>query len=612
MAEYYTFAGDYMSGMDRNYEPADVPMGQMPINKIGISANPMKDQLEQLKARIFQGASQVELGWMGSGKGSAGQGAFTPEMYGHEQREAIRDLAKINEIELTTHGWLGQNSLSGFNPQQGKFAEESQANALHEIKRAVEFAADTARGGPIVVHTGEWHRPFSDAEKSEEYKGRFEGYADEDKKASIYAVNEKTGQITGIPKDVEVWQPKIDEKGEYIHNKETGVAEMEMLKYDDILKRAKLVYPKAKSEEEAVIRFVNDANIKKQEAEALRWAEDREHAQSVIDDIEEKKQYWKELEERTPKDKQELLRNNFIAATGMKPKEGESLTALFDESKRKAERTVTWAKEISAAAAQQVEAAKRDVERIKPIEEVGIKKTANAISDAAMYAYDVEKMKKLEKPLFIAPENIFPESGYGSHPQELKKIILESRKAMQEKLQHRGFKQDEAKKIAEDHVKATFDIGHAYTWRRLFKGSDPTDIEQTNKEFKKWALDQVKDLVKSNVIGHVHISDNFGYYDEHVTPGQGIVPIKEFVDEIKKGEKISINVEPAHQDFQALLGAWDSFGSSIYSALVPAGVDRWTEVQNSYFGSTGSPNYLVGEEIRPSEDWALWSGTRIE
>jgi hypothetical protein len=65
MADYYVFASDYRTGMDRYYEPIAVGPTEMPINKLGISTPPMKEQLESLKARIFQGASKVELGFMG-------------------------------------------------------------------------------------------------------------------------------------------------------------------------------------------------------------------------------------------------------------------------------------------------------------------------------------------------------------------------------------------------------------------------------------------------------------------------------------------------------------------------------------------------------------------
>ncbi len=34
-----------------------------------------------------------------------------------------------------------------------------------EIKRAVDFAADVASGGPIVVHSGEFPQPISTSDK---------------------------------------------------------------------------------------------------------------------------------------------------------------------------------------------------------------------------------------------------------------------------------------------------------------------------------------------------------------------------------------------------------------------------------------------------------------
>ncbi len=610
MAGYYVFGGDYSSGMDRGYEPMQVGAQEMPLNKIGISTPPMREQLESLKARIFQGASKVELGFMGMGKGSMQQGAITPEMYGREEREAIRDLAKVNRIELTTHAAPGAVGASGFNPQQGKFSDEHQQNVVNEIRRTIEFAADTARGGPIVVHTGEWHRPFAEAEKADEYKGRFEGYPGEKEKGVIYAVDEKTGQLTGIPKDLEVTQPYADEEGNYKYN-EDGTIKMERLGYEELLERAKRDHPEM-PEERALITYMNDANLKRHHAEAVRFAKQAEIARKEYDELKSRKEYWAELEKRTPKEKQGILRSSFERSVERKIPEGTSITEFFEKQMRVAQREIDWAEEISASSSQSVESAREDIKRIKPVEEVGLKRTANAVSEMAMYAYDVEQMKNLKKSLYISPENIFPESGYGSHPQELKKLIIESRKAMADKLKTRGFAEERAKKIAEDHVKATFDIGHAYTWRRFFKGSDPADIEKTNKEFKKWAMDQVKDLLKSKVIGRAHISDNFGYYDEHVTPGQGIVPVKEFVEELKKADVEDVVVEPAHQDIQALLGAWEHFGSSIYSAMAPwESMDRWIASTSVYAGRTAGPNYLVGDVV-PSEDWTLWSQTRME
>ena len=103
--------------MDRGYyiplAPGELPQGQAPPDapadiglspeNIGISAPPFGDQLQGLKAKVFQGASKVELGFMGKGKGSMQGGNTTPEMFGKDERMDMRELAKINKIQLTTH-----------------------------------------------------------------------------------------------------------------------------------------------------------------------------------------------------------------------------------------------------------------------------------------------------------------------------------------------------------------------------------------------------------------------------------------------------------------------------------------------------------------------------
>lgn len=607
MSDYYVFGNDYSTGMDRSYEPISLGSYEMPLNKMGISTPPMKDQLESLKARIFQGASKVELGFMGMGKGSMGQGSVTPEMYGHEEREAIRDLAKINRIELTTHAAPGAVGAAGFDQRQGKFSEEQQKNVIDEIKRTVEFAADTAGGGPVVVHTGEWHRPIFDIEKSEKFKEKFEAYPGENKKEAVYLVDEKTGQLTGIPRDIEIFLPEKDPKTkEYIYE-DDGTTKMKKYDYEALLKEAKNEYPDL-TPDRAIYRYYQDTNIRRTKAEMMRFLEQKEDYGELYDTLKKQKDYWADVEKATPKDKQDLIKKSFedsmrAMKVGISVKEGESIKDAMNKKLEEVKRNISWIDEISIQAKQSYKQIEETMGRIKPIEEVGIKKTANAISDMAMYAYELEKKKKLEKPLYISPENIFPD-GYGSHPQELKRIIMDSREAMVDKLKARGMDVDQAKKVAEQHVKATFDIGHAYTWKRFFKGSDA--------EFKEWVMSNVKDLLKSNIIGHAHISDNFGYYDEHVTPGQGIVPIKDFVAELKKAGNVDVIIEPAHQDIKALIGAWEHFGSSIYSAMMPwGGKDRWAEVQHSYFGRTSGPNYIVGE-VRPSEDWTLWSQTPLE
>src|SRR3989344_792897 len=44
----------------------DIGKLDVSAKNVGISTPPMRDQLESLKTRIFQGASQIELGFMGA------------------------------------------------------------------------------------------------------------------------------------------------------------------------------------------------------------------------------------------------------------------------------------------------------------------------------------------------------------------------------------------------------------------------------------------------------------------------------------------------------------------------------------------------------------------
>ncbi|MBT3583059.1 hypothetical protein HN510_04530, partial [Candidatus Woesearchaeota archaeon] len=110
------------------------------IGNIGIGTHAGKDQLQELKAKIFKGAGAVELGFMGRGKGVKGQGNTTPGMHGKEEREAMRDLAKVNKVRLSTHASVGAGSWSGFH--ENKFDENAREQNIFEGKRAIEFAAD--------------------------------------------------------------------------------------------------------------------------------------------------------------------------------------------------------------------------------------------------------------------------------------------------------------------------------------------------------------------------------------------------------------------------------------------------------------------------------------
>ncbi len=625
------FDSDYWHSLDRRY----IEKLGVNANVLGISTPPMRDQLESLKTRIFQGASQIELGFMGKGKGSMGQGAPTPEMYGNEEREAIRQLARINEVETSTHVAPNVQGFAGLG-ERG-FTHEAKEQNLMEVKRTIDFAADVARGGPVVLHTGEFPRPIS------KYK-EFEAYPEEEKRQIHYLVNQKTGEIKrGVREDEEIWLPvpetdkdekPITLKDEHGNDRKIKLfgKEVPIVKYRldeqgniqverNVFSNFKKKY---KNDDEAARSFYEE-QLKAEQLQALGQAD--EYEVMYKDALETREKIIKSLKiyeaaQKVPGVDKELLKREVQSRfPGIIPSEEIDPVDHLRNELREWEKRMNYGQEIAISARKNAAKIQEEINDTVPIHEYGTKESADTLARAGIYALQKEKESGLEKPLFIAPENIFPENGYASHPAELKELIIRSRKAMIEKLwnEEEGrpskeaaglgiYSKKEAEKAAEDHIKVTFDIGHLNTWKKYFKAT----TDNPDKEFKEWMMKQVDSLNKEKMIGHVHISDNFGYYDEHVDPGEGNVPIPEFVKKMKEsGYKGKMIIEPAHQDIRAWTKFMSNFASPVYRTKL------WSDDDLGFFkGRTYSPSYIVGgyspDTGTEETDWRFWSGIRLE
>ena len=598
---------DYWHSLDNrpNKEAQEIGIS---TDFISTSTHPFKEQLQELKAKIFSGVKNVELSFIATGKSPRSQGS-TPEQYGKAEREELRQLAKVNDIELTTHSPANAPGLSGFS-ERG-FSQEVQEASLKELKRTIEFAADVARGGAIAVHTQEFPRPAFEAGKE------FEAYPKEKEKAPIYFVNNKTGQIEALPRDHEISIPE----GGFVNpkrNEEGFIKKWEKKKISEFEEEA------IKKCEKNIAQYIFNEIYKKDldfaEIEAKHQAAQAKKIEREAQYIEKIKKDLRQQEKSDPEKAHdramEFIREleqstrEILAPRHGTPEFKEYLRdpiKYVEEIEERTKRVKNQAFEATDKAKLQIEETQKKLNEIKPIEDFALEKTSDAIARAAIYAYDQEKNKKLEKPLVICPENVWTEY-YGGHPKELKKIITESRRAFSDKLvKEKHISKAEAEKIAEERIKATFDIGHVNVWRKWFKEDDPT-----GEKFNKWVMKEVDQLTKDKIIGHVHINDNFGYEDIHIAPGQGNAPIKQFVDKItKEGYKGKMVVEAGGQreDESVLSHAWKTLGSPIYR--IDSIGSSWTEIAGSYFGRTGSPTYIVGD-LAPSKDWTLWSETQLE
>lgn len=295
------------------------------------------------------------------------------------------------------------------------------------------------------------------------------------------------------------------------------------------------------------------------------------------------------------------------------------------------------------------------MKHLKTPEKYFEKNFVNYYALAGMRAMDQSSDTKT--PIVLTLEHIFPER-FGGHPQELKWIINKARDRMVDLMTQKeipkdlqgsqwheqmvkkdpaygsyhdprnpnfrqGMSVEAARKFADRHIKATIDTGHLNMWRKYWQQDPNKSPEENTKAFEKWAVDQMEDLAKDGLIGNVHMSDNYGFEDEHLAPGQGNSPVKEIIKVIKKhGYDGAYTVEPGadastdNSDFHGLMKTWRHFGSEVYGmgargTSVGAPPRNWGDVQYSYFGRTYPPNFVFGG-YSPSQDWTLWSQVQME
>jgi len=711
------FNNNYYSPMDREYD-ISIPTNEMPhfpeteevepvapdlsVKDIGMSvpmgiaaANPAG-----IQAKIRAGAGALEIGFPGAFHGN--RNAHTPEMYGKDAREAIKEIGKASDVKFTTHAAYNLMGLTGVD-QQGNFSWEFQKLATDEVKKAIDFAADTTNGGSIVVHTGEFDRPLSEQPWSRDQNGRllFKKTLYEPEDAVFKVIDDRTGQIMStVQKDRLVARSKwntaesdydgIDfegnptkiKKGDYIdyedrkitdpfdprhgrvpkYNKQTGRFDVEMWHFDDFVKEAEernrlkeQKFGRKLSPEETILpeEVYLQATLETQEGHsrgwALQYAEGFERAKEQLDKLKEMRKYYEEIDNKLPEDeKWKIFKQDdtlYRMTGGMIPPESKSPLDIIDQNIKDIRKRMEF--EHQASMSQEQQAADTAETRFHIKSQIKRSWAAGLRSYAEAGIHAMDRSKGTKEPLFIAMENIFPDR-YGGHPEELKELITGARQRMvdfltkktmteqvwdREKKQyknvetenpyHRDVSKREAERLAEQHIKATLDTGHLNLWRKFWQHDPSKTREQNDKEFDKWYTGQVEDLAKRGMIGNVHLTDNFGYSDDHTAVGHGNAPVKDVVKILKKhGYDHALTTEPGADastdqgDFWGLMKAWRHFGSPIYGASGPVrvgapGGDSWTNVQGGYFGQTYRP-YFIFPPYAPSNDWTLWTGVPLE
>jgi sugar phosphate isomerase/epimerase len=209
-----------------------------------------------------------------------------------------------------------------------------------------------------------------------------------------------------------------------------------------------------------------------------------------------------------------------------------------------------------------------------PLRDFAIKNASETISNVAMNAYNEFK----DKAPLISIEN--PPAGMGlSRAEDLKDLIVASRKKFVEKAKENGMSESQAKDHADKLIGATWDVGHINMLRKFGYGEKEL-LEETGKIAK--------------YVKHVHLSDNFGLEHTELPMGMGNVPIKkemEILNEYnKKAKKIIETGGNWYQFFQKspLRETLEAFGSPIYGMKMQSYWNQVPVMSGGYFAGQGA------------------------
>jgi len=695
-----TYVGNFPN--ESNHE-RDIEKPLFPVNEIGQTVTEGRQfgsLINTATAAIRAGAGRIELQTQMGG----GPEALGAESYGKDARQTLRELAKANQIMFTSvHTPTNIANLSGFNPQRGSFEDEFRKLGIEEVKSAIKFAAEATQGGAVVVHTGEYQRPIFDAPWNkgqfvaydEEPASAVKPLVDNRTGRVLTEVrlNQEVAQAVWNKYEPgsEEWQkhdgkPYVDERGNIVEpgdyidyegnkvnrnervpkfDKEKGTFVVVRKGWQDFVKDAEEMNKEKERElgrplkeeekitpEEAFLIATTETQEKISRGWAGNYSEGVKEIMEDIKKLKQAKKYYENLEKSMPKEELWKIMERDPALKGIssgsilqkyvgsgkwrKPSE------IIEENIQNMRKNLEDRREMVTGQLQSAEEQKILREHALSASKYALNRTFNSYAELG-----IEAMKQshhnpyVKKDIFVAPENIFPEMGYGSHPEELIELVKKSRERMVDFLTkpkipdpsgrvdengnpiminnpyYTGMSREEAEREAKEHIKATLDTQHLGMWYRYFKPLPNETEEQRKKRFNKWYLEEIKKMAKEDIIGNIHLVDSIGGSHQHLPAGQGELPLREAIEYLKKhGYQGFINSEAYGEERfgqgRILLETWRHFGSPIYSsAYAPLGRPSWTDIQHSYFGRTYPPYFIFGA-YSPSNEWTLWSQVPME
>ncbi len=643
------FNTNYLNQFDARYYPSE----------IGTTVSPTIEAPQGVEAQLRSGARLVEISvadpgqaWVARARG----GPIPSGAYTKEQRQELKELGQVNKAAMTVHA----GSSTSFAPLGREGVDEFQRQRnLDEIKSNVDFAHDI-KADSVTVHIIGTPRPVQELGEEKLRPQGLEQYSFADMKTGKLVVQLSGSDEILIPKLVKNDRGQWD----YLYDEQTGG--IQYYKPQDMgLNKPTTTFDDAvqyfqKSMNQGAFRDYQEKNYSGADVALLHYLRQKEILQqSEYDRWQVQSRKLKEQMDLLGKEGDEHKLIDYIA--GRKDPTHLSITQLnhlkeraeqltnsgfsfgvyfdpnrpdtWNSARERVERTWDMMRQEQRAAMERTghsydslnktkdlitdynDGVNQYPLRIQSLSKLAEKQNVEGIVDVAMHSY--RRSKETKNNVMINPENIFPHF-YGSHPDELKEVIIKSRNELARQMQQEGVDKSHAKKLSEEFIGACFDVGHANMWRRYWQ-----EEKGEKKGFEDWLADKAEGLAKEGIIKKVHINDNFGYEDDSLPPGTGIVPIKKVVDRIRKYEgKIPIISEgyggPKNESWKQVTEAWRAFNPHVYNqATVLSGQVGETWDKLHYFDTalrSYTPTFLAGPAVPEvlAEDFRTWDDIPLE
>ena len=590
----------------RAYKPMDPKsMSNLGTDLVTFQSN----QLQGLNQQISTGAGSPEVATL---KREVWEGIPKPHF------KEMRRLSNLTGVEPSIHAPM--IDAVGINPQEKKFSEEYRKSEEKAIEDVIDKAHLMAPDRNVVVNIHSevigggtsWRKYLPKRIEKEMGKEAFEELPRELKESetlqveSMFGVDRETGQIVPLKSEVkhsptrkygkELWDPDRQLRSmnatqwtgeiEGLHQHEFRLREI-----DDRLRDGntigldgykKTIFTHADSKIEDLYHKLVRYSLYEEENWNKLSKKDKAIFSAHRDD------YFKQKKKQLEGDKEIRAKMTALRERASRPiSEYDAKLATLTQTKLQRDRVEDWSNFFA-----QVSYGQPSPERIIPLEDFEIEKASKTFAEAAEHSLFVAAEGNVNKAPVISIENP-PAMQFGlSRADELKKLVIESRKKAVELFTTRGMGTSEAKHAAEKLIGITWDVGHI---NLLKKGGykDKDIIAETKK---------IAPYVK-----HMHLTDNFGTQDSHLVPGMGNVPIKEMQKEIDaagfKGKSI---IEAGGFIANFKTSPWpyvlDHMDSPIYEFDAAA---TWKPAVYGF--ETGSAGYPVGYgNIFPPQHFAMY------